>query len=327
MARALTPSRASRSICRSWRMVSSLLAGIPSSSWLSRMGMPRLLTRGERRRRNRLQSGRLHLGTLAGIKSERWPTSARNRWPACFGICRSAEPTAGQVVQHGPPAAPHSPPMFLMASTTFSPSSTPKAISSEYAMALRSSRTLTTVPSKISRQCRRRRDHAPARPARPSGSFSQARLPRPLPTWSTNNLANARRARRVFMPACRPRRSRPRRDRRAACKRAASLFHSCSPASSRRPGALGSTRRAARPRAGCPSHCAHSPPSPAARCSPALSSCSAVFAVQRPGRTPAARPSQRKPRGPAAAVSTALAEQVRGAFYACCAASMRPSMS
>jgi hypothetical protein len=67
-------------------MVSSLLAGIPSSSWLSRMGMPRLLTRGERRRRNRLQSGRLHLGTLAGIKSERWPTSIRNRWPACFGI-------------------------------------------------------------------------------------------------------------------------------------------------------------------------------------------------------------------------------------------------
>ena len=49
--------------------------------------MPRLLTRGERRRRNRLKGGRLHLGTLAGIKSERWPTSTRNRWPACVGIC------------------------------------------------------------------------------------------------------------------------------------------------------------------------------------------------------------------------------------------------
>ncbi len=69
------------------RMVSSLLAGIPSSSWLSRTAMPRLLTRGERRRRNRLQSGRLHLATLAGITSERWPTSDRNRWPACVGIC------------------------------------------------------------------------------------------------------------------------------------------------------------------------------------------------------------------------------------------------
>src|SRR3954466_10722919 len=48
--------------------------------------MPWLLTRGERRRRNRLQGGRLHLGTVADIKSERWPTSSRNRWPACVGI-------------------------------------------------------------------------------------------------------------------------------------------------------------------------------------------------------------------------------------------------
>src|SRR5215207_6880287 len=48
--------------------------------------MPWLLTRGERRRRNWLQGGRLHLGTVAGIKSEWWPTSFRNRWPACVGI-------------------------------------------------------------------------------------------------------------------------------------------------------------------------------------------------------------------------------------------------
>jgi hypothetical protein len=48
--------------------------------------MPWVLTRGERRRRNRLQGGRLHLGTVAGIKSEWWPTSSRNRWPACVGI-------------------------------------------------------------------------------------------------------------------------------------------------------------------------------------------------------------------------------------------------
>src|SRR4051812_2720864 len=52
------------------------------------MGMPWVLTRGERRRRNRLQGGRLHLGTVAGIKSEWWPTSSRNRWPACVGIRR-----------------------------------------------------------------------------------------------------------------------------------------------------------------------------------------------------------------------------------------------
>src|SRR3954462_11446251 len=48
--------------------------------------MPWVLTRGKRRRRNRLQGGRLHLGTVADIKSERWPTSSRNRWPACVGI-------------------------------------------------------------------------------------------------------------------------------------------------------------------------------------------------------------------------------------------------
>ena len=48
--------------------------------------MPWVLTRGERRRRNPLQGGRLHLGTVAGIKSEWWPTSSRNRWPACVGI-------------------------------------------------------------------------------------------------------------------------------------------------------------------------------------------------------------------------------------------------
>ena len=30
--------------------------------------------------------GRLHFGMVAGIKSERWPTSNRNPWPDCVGI-------------------------------------------------------------------------------------------------------------------------------------------------------------------------------------------------------------------------------------------------
>src|SRR5271168_4901784 len=30
--------------------------------------------------------GRLHLGMVAGFKSERWPASNRNRWPDCVGI-------------------------------------------------------------------------------------------------------------------------------------------------------------------------------------------------------------------------------------------------
>src|SRR4051794_19725600 len=45
-----------------------------------------VLTRGKRRRRNRLQGSRLHLGMVADIKSERWPASSRKRWPACVGI-------------------------------------------------------------------------------------------------------------------------------------------------------------------------------------------------------------------------------------------------
>src|SRR3954453_9227351 len=57
--------------------------------------MPWVLTRGERRRRNRLQGGRLHLGTVADIKSERWPTSSRNRWPACVGIRRLVHRSLG----------------------------------------------------------------------------------------------------------------------------------------------------------------------------------------------------------------------------------------
>jgi calcineurin-like phosphoesterase family protein len=39
-----------------------------------------------RRRRCRLPSGRLHLGMVADIKSERWPASRRNGWPASVGI-------------------------------------------------------------------------------------------------------------------------------------------------------------------------------------------------------------------------------------------------
>ena len=47
ISRALTPSRASRSICRICRMVSSLLAGIPDSSVIEEPGCLRGLTRGE----------------------------------------------------------------------------------------------------------------------------------------------------------------------------------------------------------------------------------------------------------------------------------------
>jgi DNA invertase Pin-like site-specific DNA recombinase len=46
-----------------------------------------LLNRGEQTLRAVTGSGgRLHFGMVAGIKSERWPTSNRNPWPDCVGI-------------------------------------------------------------------------------------------------------------------------------------------------------------------------------------------------------------------------------------------------
>ena len=46
-----------------------------------------MLNRGEQTLRAVTGSGgRLHFGMVAGIKSERWPTSNRNPWPDCLGI-------------------------------------------------------------------------------------------------------------------------------------------------------------------------------------------------------------------------------------------------
>ena len=69
-------------------MLSSRFAGIPiSSSTIDGPGVPQLLNRGEQTMRAMTGSGgRLHFGMVAGIKSERWPTSNRNPWPDCLGI-------------------------------------------------------------------------------------------------------------------------------------------------------------------------------------------------------------------------------------------------
>src|SRR5271168_5328954 len=69
-------------------MLSSRFAGIPiSSSTIDGPGVPQLLNRGEQTTRAVTGSGgRLHFGMVAGIKSERWPTSNRNPWPDCLGI-------------------------------------------------------------------------------------------------------------------------------------------------------------------------------------------------------------------------------------------------
>ena len=86
IARALTPSWASRSICRSWRMVSSLLAGIRSSSWLfekrnaavadpRETTSPKSATGWPASSRN---DGRHQIGTMADITSEQVAGFHRN---------------------------------------------------------------------------------------------------------------------------------------------------------------------------------------------------------------------------------------------------------
>ena len=86
--RALTPSWCSRNRCRSCRMLSSRFAGIPiSSSTIDGPGVPQLANRGEQTTLAVPGSGgRLHFKMVAGIKSERRPTSNRNAWPECIGI-------------------------------------------------------------------------------------------------------------------------------------------------------------------------------------------------------------------------------------------------
>src|SRR5208282_1777337 len=75
-------------------MLSSRFAGIPiSSSTIDEFGVPQLANRGEQTIRAVTGSGgRLQFGMVAGIKSERRPTSNRNPWPDCVGIrtCRGA---------------------------------------------------------------------------------------------------------------------------------------------------------------------------------------------------------------------------------------------
>ena len=73
-------------------MLNSRFADIPiSSSTTDGPGVPQLMSRGEQTLRAVTDSGgRLHFGMVAGIKSERWPTSNRNPWPDCLGIRTSA---------------------------------------------------------------------------------------------------------------------------------------------------------------------------------------------------------------------------------------------
>jgi len=98
-------------------------------------------------------------------------------------------------------AASLSPPMLRTASNTFCPSRRmPSTTSSEIDVALRSSRTRTTVPSRISRttssSASERRHHA----VQSVCTFRQVRLTVSFDTAPLNSAPNALRTRRVLVP-------------------------------------------------------------------------------------------------------------------------------
>src|SRR5713226_6641260 len=112
-----------------------------------------------------------------------------------------AQPTLDEVIENRPPSLLVSPPMFFTASNTFWPSSrTPSTTSSEIDVAFLSSRTRTTVPSRIKRtigsSASERLFHVSQSPC----TFRHTRLTVSLPTAPPNSAASARRTRRVLVP-------------------------------------------------------------------------------------------------------------------------------
>jgi hypothetical protein len=76
----LTPSRASRSICRICRVVSSLLAGIRFPSLINE-GLDARGTDPNENADSPQKAGRKLIGIPAGFKSERWLALRRNTRP------------------------------------------------------------------------------------------------------------------------------------------------------------------------------------------------------------------------------------------------------
>src|SRR4051812_19009944 len=113
-----------------------------------------------------------------------------------------------KIVEHRPPGglrlSAHvlDRPMFLTASRTFWPSSRmPMTTSSEMEVALRSSRTRTTVPSRINRTIGSSARERWFQACQSVCTLRQTRLTVSLPTAPPNRAASARRTRRVLVPA------------------------------------------------------------------------------------------------------------------------------
>jgi hypothetical protein len=92
--------------------------------------------------------------------------------------------------------------MLLIASNTFWPSArTPRTTSSEIEVALRSSRTRTTVPSRIRRTIGSSASERVFQASQSLFTLRQVRLTVSLPTVPPNKAASARRTRLVLVPA------------------------------------------------------------------------------------------------------------------------------
>ena len=91
--------------------------------------------------------------------------------------------------------------MLRIASSTFWPSArTPSATSSEIDVARLSSRTRTTVPSRISRTIGSSTSDRTLQASQSPFTLRQVRLTTSLPTGPANTAASARRTRRVLVP-------------------------------------------------------------------------------------------------------------------------------
>ena len=84
------------------------LPEIPFGNGFDGPGVPQLLNHGEQTLRVVTGSGgRLHFGMVAGIKSERRPTSNRKAWPDCLGIRTRPAPNVSNARNSG-----HSPTLW-----------------------------------------------------------------------------------------------------------------------------------------------------------------------------------------------------------------------
>ena len=92
--------------------------------------------------------------------------------------------------------------MLLIASSIFWPSArTPSATSNEIEVALLSSRTRATVPSRISRTIGSSASERAFQASQSPFVLRQTRLTTSLPTGPASTAFNARRTRRVLVPA------------------------------------------------------------------------------------------------------------------------------